>query len=205
VSAPLHELCHETNFLCHEYHRKAVLCRFSILQRSQETVTAMKNGEKNSAIVKSLIDSPLRWSSAPCRVGYLLMSVYTKKRDLPTYPEPPRGVTALLRHLPTYLSSSRRPLQRQLRPCYVVTSSCCPTHSFSLRRRRRKKSDVGRLCALFSRAPPIPRFAAVCPHLFPLSLRAFIGHLAARCVGRTSIRPVTGERCLDYVLPLHLI
>ena len=37
------------------------------------------------------------WSSAPCRVGYPLMSVYTKKHDLPTYPEPPGNPIYLVR------------------------------------------------------------------------------------------------------------
>ena len=36
-------------------------------------------------------------SSAPCRVGYPLMSVYTKKHDLPTYPEPPGNPIYLVR------------------------------------------------------------------------------------------------------------
>ena len=47
------------------------------------------------------------------------MPVYTKKRDLPTYPEPPSGRYGT--YLPTYPELGR-PLQRQLRPCYVVTS-----------------------------------------------------------------------------------
>ena len=38
-----------------------------------------------------------RRSSAPCRVGYPLMSVYTKKHDLPTYPEPPGNPIYLVR------------------------------------------------------------------------------------------------------------
>ena len=64
--------------------------------------------------------------------------------------------------------------------------------TLSLRRRRRKKSDVGRLW-LFFRARRL-QFAAVCPHLFPLSLACF-HRISPLRRARAFDRSVTGERC----------
>ena len=98
------------------------------------------------------------------------MSVYTKKRDLPTYPEPPSGRYGT--YLPTYPA----------RPAITtaVTSMLCRyiiLLSDALLLARAAGAGLNRLWAdfaLFFRARRL-RFAAVCPHLFLLSLRAFIG------------------------------
>ena len=138
-------------------------------------------------------------SSAPCRIGYLFLPVYTGKRDLPTYPEPPSGRYGT--YLPTYPA---RPAITTAVTSHVMslhhfsTDSRRPTHCFFLaRRRRRKKSDVGRLCA---RAVSDSPRSALTRTLFVRSLCVRSSDLAA-CdrLARTSIRPVTGERCLDYV------
>jgi len=116
-------------------------------------------------------------SSAPCRVGYLLMSVYTKKRDLPTYPEPPRGVTA-----PTYL-----PIQLAPAITTAVTSMLC-RHIILL-------SD-----ALFLTAPQAPEkigcgptlrsfFARASDSAIRRGLPSLISALSA-CVHRASRRPL---------------
>ena len=118
-----------------------------------------------------------RRSSAPCRVGYLLMSVYTKKRDLPTYPEPPRGVTA-----PTYL-----PIQLAPAITTAVTSMLC-RHIILL-------SD-----ALFLTAPQAPEkigcgptlrsfFARASDSAIRRGLPSLISALSA-CVHRASRRPL---------------
>ena len=131
-------------------------------------------------------------SSAPCPIGYPFLPVYTGKRDLPPIQSLPAAVTA-----PTYL-----PIQSSAghyNGSYVHVMSL---HHFqldyvvrptlSLRRRRRKKSDVGRLW-LFFRARRL-QFAAVCPHLFPLSLACF-HRISPLRRARAFDRSVTGERC----------
>ena len=131
-------------------------------------------------------------SSAPSQVGvYVVPQFHQKTR--PTYLS--RASQRSLRHLPTYLSSSAG----HYNGSYVHVMSL---HHFqldyvvrptlSLRRRRRKKSDVGRLW-LFFRARRL-QFAAVCPHLFPLSLACF-HRISPLRRARAFDRSVTGERC----------
>ena len=105
------------------------------------------------------------------------MSVYTKKRDLPTYPEPPRGVTA-----PTYL-----PIQLAPAITTAVTSMLC-RHIILL-------SD-----ALFLTAPQAPEkigcgptlrsfFARASDSAIRRGLPSLISALSA-CVHRASRRPL---------------
>jgi len=138
------------------------------------------------------------WSSAPSQVGvYVVPQFHQKTR--PTYLSRASQRSLAPTYLPIQLG---RPLQRQLRPCYVVTSFILWYESFSLAPQAPEKIGCGPTRALFFRARRL-RFAAVCPHLFPISLRAFIGsrrraasgsHRLARAFDRLLVSDVS--RCL---------
>jgi hypothetical protein len=123
-----------------------------------------------------------RRSSAPCRVGYTYPPVYTKKRDLPTYPEPPSGRYGT--YLPTYPARPAITASVTSKSMFHVMSlhtSLVQLHSGGWRRAlflsrspqapEKKNRCGGRLCALscfFCARRHC--FAAVCglTHLFPL-------------------------------------
>ena len=126
------------------------------------------------------------------------MPVYTKKRDLPTYPEPPSGRYGT--YLPTYparlaITTAVTSHVMSLPHFDFQLDSRGPTYCLSRSPQAPEKIGCGpTLRAFFARAvSDSPRSALT--HLFPLSLRAFVRRIGRRCVGRTSIRP-TGH-CSD--------